>query len=829
IDMQFLENRNGVRRVLSIHSDSRRVLLFVSLATLFCSVLGFQANVFGNSTPTGNVTGKATGAGCSGCHGASADGTLSVVITGPATLTAGSLGTYTITATKSGIANATKMGFDLIASDGTLSIVAGQSTALTGSEITHSASVGALATTTSNSANYTFKYTMPAAAAVGSNHTLSSVSALGFVGWNYGTNFTVTVPPPAPAVTSSAAANGTVGQAFSYQITGTNSPTSYAVTGTLPTNVTINTINGQISGTPTNSGTFNVNVTASNAGGTSAPQPLAITIAPASAATTRYVNAATGVNTGTCAVQSSPCKTITYGMSQSSAGNPGDLLSVAPGTYDLALGEVFPIVMRSGVQLIATGSPADTFIDAVGDTVKQAIVTSANNTSAFARIEGFTFRNGRNLTPTQGGVSLGGAIRLSNSSALFTITRNIFTGNQTTGYTADNTSGQTGGLGWGGAIYGFSSTVEISNNVFTSNIALGGNGYTDFSTSPCTNRNAGQGEGGAIYIFGSGKIVNNTFYGNVAQGGAGGGGQACTGNGGTATSGAVTTGSGITVSNNIFAANGSVGGAGAAAGSASAGAMSASGATITNNLFFGNTLSGTAGSADTTGSNVLTSDPQFHSAPSILKILIGSPASGTGTSTGAPALDFAGTTRPTPPAMGAYEPSSAITLLAVQSRKTHGVTGDYDIAIDTAQAIGGFVTVEPRTIGSGHSIVFQFSGTVTSTGTVSVTPAGAVVAAIGANTSEVVVTLTGVADNQRATVMLTGVNGSVNPPAASIGFLVGDINNTRSVNSSDISGVKARSGQVTTAANFKFDLNANGSVNSSDISAVKARSGLVLP
>lgn len=617
----------------------------------------------------------------------------------------------------------------------------------------------------------------------------------------------------------------TAGQTWTPTIVG--SANSIAAGGTA--NITVNVV---IAGGAAAAQTSTTTVTATsqaNTGISATALQLTTTASSAAIAATRYVNAATGVNTGTCAVQANPCKTITYGMSQASTGNPGDLLSVAPGTYNLALGEVFPITFRSGVQLISTGSPADTIIDAAGDTMKQAILTSANNTSAFARIEGFTFRNGRNLTPTQGGVSLGGAVRLSNSSALFTITRNIFTGNQTTGYSADNTSGQTGGLGWGGAIYGSSSTVEISNNVFTSNIALGGNGYTDFATGPCTNRNAGQGEGGAIYIFGSGKIINNTFYGNTAQGGAGGGGQACTGNGGTATSGAVTTGSGIMVSNNIFAANASVGGAGAAAGSASAGAMSASGATITNNLFFGNTLSGTAGSVDTTGSNVLTSDPQFHSAPSILKILIGSPASGAGTSTGAPALDFAGSTRPTPPAIGAYEPSSAITFSAVQSRKTHGGTGDYDIAIDTTQAIGGLVTVEPRIIGGGHSIVFQFSGTVTSAGTVSVTPVGAVVAAIGANTSEVVVTLTGVADNQRATVTLTGVNGTVNPPATSIGFLVGDVNNTRSVNSSDISGVKARSGQVTTAAIFKYDLNANGSVTASDISAVKARSGLLLP
>ena len=66
-------------------------------------------------------------------------------------------------------------------------------------------------------------------------------------------------------------------------------------------------------------------------------------------------------------------------------------------------------------------------------------------------------------------------------------------------------------------------------------------------------------------------------------------------------------------------------------------------------------------------------------------------------------------------------------------------------------------------------------------------------------------------------------------PSVSLGFLVGDVNNSRSVNSSDISSVKARSGQTTDATNFKFDVNSSGAINSSDISAVKARSGLVLP
>ena len=180
-----------------------------------------------------------------------------------------------------------------------------------------------------------------------------------------------------------------------------------------------------------------------------------------------------------------------------------------------------------------------------------------------------------------------------------------------------------------------------------------------------------------------------------------------------------------------------------------------------------------------------------------------------------------------------YQHVTTLTLVTdliattVQSRKTHGAAGIFDLAIDTTQAINDPVTVEPRTIGSGHTIAFQFNGPVNSAGTVSVVPIGMATATSAGN--EVLVTLTNVPDSRRVTVTLGGVNGSVSPPAVSIGFLVGDVNNTRSVNSSDISGAKARSGQTTTAANFKFDVNATGAINSLDISAVKARSGLVLP
>ena len=175
--------------------------------------------------------------------------------------------------------------------------------------------------------------------------------------------------------------------------------------------------------------------------------------------------------------------------------------------------------------------------------------------------------------------------------------------------------------------------------------------------------------------------------------------------------------------------------------------------------------------------------------------------------------------------------SPTLALVALFSRKIHGVAGPFDLAVAT-QSISGPVTVEPRAIGTGHIIVFQFDAPIVLPGTAIAMDSNNIsigaTTSVGPSGSEVLVTLTGVADNSRAQVSLTGVNGTATAWPAVIGFLVGDVNNTRSVNSSDISGVKARSGQSTDITNFKFDVNASGAINSSDISAVKARSGLVL-
>jgi len=173
-----------------------------------------------------------------------------------------------------------------------------------------------------------------------------------------------------------------------------------------------------------------------------------------------------------------------------------------------------------------------------------------------------------------------------------------------------------------------------------------------------------------------------------------------------------------------------------------------------------------------------------------------------------------------------------VALLSVASRKVHGAAGPFNLPLNISPQAVDPIKVEPRTSSSGHLIVFTFSGPVTSAGTPAllaadgVTPFGQATAAFSGN--EVRVTLTGVTDNRRARVTLTGVNGTTNA-ATNVGFLLGDIGNTRMVTAGDIAALRARVGaDVTLGTNYLFDLNLSGDISAADVSAAKSRAGLVL-
>lgn len=99
---------------------------------------------------------------------------------------------------------------------------------------------------------------------------------------------------PIPSITSATTASVQVGSAFSYQITASNSPTSFAAAN-LPAGLSLNTLSGLISGTPTSVGSSSVSLSATNAGGAgTASLTLTVTSVPVPTPTVTSATTASG-------------------------------------------------------------------------------------------------------------------------------------------------------------------------------------------------------------------------------------------------------------------------------------------------------------------------------------------------------------------------------------------------------------------------------------------------------------------------------------------------------------------------------------------------------
>jgi hypothetical protein len=87
---------------------------------------------------------------------------------------------------------------------------------------------------------------------------------------------------PAPVISSVTNATGYVGSHFSYYLTASNGPTSFGFTGTLPSGISTNLYSGGLyfSGTPTETGTFNLGLSAGNPAGTDTATLLLTITAP---------------------------------------------------------------------------------------------------------------------------------------------------------------------------------------------------------------------------------------------------------------------------------------------------------------------------------------------------------------------------------------------------------------------------------------------------------------------------------------------------------------------------------------------------------------------
>jgi hypothetical protein len=155
-------------------------------------------------------------------------------------------------------------------------------------------------------------------------------------------------------------------------------------------------------------------------------------------------------------------------------------------------------------------------------------------------------------------------------------------------------------------------------------------------------------------------------------------------------------------------------------------------------------------------------------------------------------------------------------LISAASRKVHGAAGTFDLPLTLTPLTNP--TTEPRQ-GPTATVVMTFDKAIASA-TTSITEGVATPTLTTFGGNDVVISLSGVSDQQYVTVSLTNVTGADGSTAGTgtvrIGFLRGDVNQSRVVSVADLGLVNAQLAQPVTAVNFLKDVNASGTLTLAD-------------
>ncbi|MBI2883851.1 MAG: DUF1565 domain-containing protein [Candidatus Methylomirabilis oxyfera] len=264
------------------------------------------------------------------------------------------------------------------------------------------------------------------------------------------------------------------------------------------------------------------------------PTAWLLLVGSAAFAETRFVATSGNDSGNTCLSSGAPCKTITHALTQAVAG---DTISVAAGTYNLALGEIFPLTIATDLTLTGAGAWS-TILDATGANtrvitigsesvpVPQLItVTIAGVTITGGAVSCIASENG--CQPFGGGLENFGTLTLTNSSVsgnavscggsfscgaggggLF----NEGVATLTNSTVSGNTVGCTSSTGFctarGGGIDGFGAT-PIPTALTLTNSTVSGN------TVSCTN--CFSVEGGGLHNIGTAVLTNSTVSENTVS------------------------------------------------------------------------------------------------------------------------------------------------------------------------------------------------------------------------------------------------------------------------------------------------------------------------
>ncbi len=448
------------------------------------------------------------------------------------------------------------------------------------------------------------------------------------------------------------------------------------------------------------------------------------------------------------------------------------------------------------------------------------------------------------LTGHEGGWARGGAI--FNGQSL-TLNRCTFSGNGAFGGSGGSPiddgvlrTGGRGGRGLGGAVFNdINGVLIISQCTFSGNSAIGGNG---------ANGAPAGGAGGAggvavagVFNQGAMTVYGSTITNNSGSGGAGGQGRGAQQDGipGKGVGGVRAEAGTSTIGSSLIAGN----------------TRNQSGGPDVDGIFasigfnlvgIGDFSSGFNQNGDQVGTtaapiNAMLGPLQNNGGPTdTIALLNNGPAIDRGKRFGTSDQRGLERTRDLPEFsnavggdgtdIGAFELNAGVPVFSIVSRKTHGASGVFNLSLPTTGATG----IECRAPGPGmsHQLILTFPQPVTVGGLSLVSSDSQASGNYTVDGQVVTLNLSAVANAQRLGITLNNVTmgaiqGSV---PISLGLLLGDSTRNGIVASSDISLAKSLSGQPVSGANFASDVTANGgSINSSDITIVKAQAGRQLP